>query len=116
MNAPMSAADAVQHQLDAYNARDLDRFVAVYADDVKVFRPPAAEPSMEGKSALAHFHGTQRFNLPHLHAELVSRIVAGNKVVDHERVSGIRETPFEVAVVYEVTGGLIRKVWFFPAE
>jgi hypothetical protein len=107
---------AVQQQLDAYNSRDIEKFVAVYAKDVQVFRPPAAEASMSGLEALRKFHAEQRFTLPKLHAELKGRLVLGNKVIDHERVSGIRDNPFEVAVVYEVTDGLIRKVWFFPAE
>jgi hypothetical protein len=70
---------------------------------------------MVGRAALGHFHGTQRFNLPRLHAELVRRIVAGNKVVDHERVTGLTEEAFDVAVVYEVLQGRITAVWFFPA-
>jgi hypothetical protein len=107
---------AVQQQLDAYNARDINRFLEVYAQDVQVFRPPAPEPSMVGRDALGQFHSSQRFNLPKLHAELKGRLVLGKTVVDHERVSGIRDVPFEVAVAYEVIDGLIRKVWFFPAE
>jgi hypothetical protein len=40
-----------QHQLDAYNARDLERFVAEYTDDAVVFRLPGAEPISKGKPA-----------------------------------------------------------------
>jgi hypothetical protein len=112
----MKPQEAVQHQLDAYNARNLDRFLAVYADDVKVYRPPAAVPSMDGKAALADFHAKQRFNLPGLRAELLNRIVMGTKVIDHERVSGIRDAPFEVLAVYNVVDGLIRAVWFFAPD
>jgi hypothetical protein len=112
----MTPEQAVQHQLDAYNARDLERFVAVYSDDIQVFRPPAVEPAMVGKAQFADFYAQNRFNLPGLRADLVNRIVAGNKVVDHERVWGVRENAFEVAVVYEVVGGLIRTVWFYPGE
>ncbi|HSW82906.1 MAG TPA: hypothetical protein VLH12_05490, partial [Usitatibacter sp.] len=54
---------------------------------------------------------------PNLHAEILSRIVMGNKVIDHERVSGIGEKPLEAVAVYEVADGLIKTVWFFyPAE
>jgi hypothetical protein len=112
----MTPQEAVQHQLDAYNARDLNRFLAVYADEVKVYRPPAAEPSMDGKAAVADFHARQRFHLTGLNAELLSRIVMGSKVFDHERVSGIREQPFEVVAAYHVVDGLIRAVWFYSAE
>jgi len=115
MTTTLTAEQAVQQQLDAYNAHDLERFVAVYDENVRIYRPPAAEPSMVGRAALEQFHGTQRFNLPRLHAELVRRIVAGNKVVDHERVTGLTEQPFEVAVVYEVLKGKITAVWYFPA-
>jgi len=111
----MTPEQAVQQQLDAYNAHDLERFLAVYDENVHIYRPPAGEPSMVGRAALGHFHGTQRFNLPALHAELVGRIVAGNKVIDHERVTGLKEQAFEVAVVYEVVNGKISAVWYFPA-
>jgi hypothetical protein len=109
----MSPEAAVQHQLDAYNARDLARFLAVYSEDIRLYRLPANEPSIVGKAALAEMYATQRFNLPGLHAELVNRMLIGNKVIDHERISGVREQAFEVAAVYEVIDGLICTAWFF---
>ena len=36
---------AVQHQLDAYNAHDLPRFLEVYEDDVVVYRLPSKVPA-----------------------------------------------------------------------
>jgi len=106
----------VQRQLDAYNAHDVDCFLAVYSDGVCAYRPPSTEPAMSGKAAFAEFYSTQRFNQPGLHAELVNRIVLGNVVIDHERITGVREQPFEVAVVYQVRDGLIEKTWTFAAE
>ena len=103
----------VQRQVEAYNARDLQRFVATYADDVQVYRLPAQQPALAGKTQLAEYYATQRFNRPGLRAEIVNRIALGNKVIDHERVWGIQEGPVEVAAVYEVSGGQIRTVWFF---
>ena len=104
--------DPVQRQLDAYNAHDLERFVAEYADDVRVYRPPAAEPVLAGKAAFAAHYARHRFNLPQLHAEVVQRIVAGNKVVDHERITGLQPGVLEAIAVYEVVHGRIRTVWF----
>lgn len=106
----------VQRQVDAYNARDLARFVATFHEDVQVYRMPSQEPSISGKAKLGEFYATQRFNLPKLHAEIVKRIVLGNKVIDQERVTGVREQAMEVVAVYEVVGGLIRNVWFFAPE
>ena len=101
-----------QRQLDAYNARDLERFVAEYTDDVVVFRLPGAEPIIQGKQNLAEHYAKTRFNLPELHAKLVNRMVFGNKVIDQEYVTGVPGSPLEVAAIYEVTPGGISKVWF----
>jgi hypothetical protein len=81
----MNAADIVQRQVEAYNARDLGRFVATYADDIRIFRMPAAEPAISGKMQLAEVYRA-RFSVPALHADILARIVLGNKVIDHERV------------------------------
>jgi hypothetical protein len=112
----MNPAEPVQRQLDAYNQRDLDRFVACYSDDVQLFRPPQAEPVLSGKAAMAAHYAAHRFKLPHLHAQLVNRMVLGNKVVDHERITGVGPQPIEAAVVFEVAADLITKVWFFHAD
>jgi len=109
----VNPAEPVQRQLDAYNAHDLERFVAEYADDIQVFRPPAAEPVLSGKQAFAAHYAKNRFNLPNLHAEVVNRMVSGDTVVDHERITGLQEGIVEAVAVYRVSGLLIRAVWFF---
>ena len=103
----------VQRQLEAYNAHDLDRFVAEYSDDILVFRPPAAEPVISGKRAFAEHYARNRFNLPELHATVVSRIVSGDIVVDHEQVTGLPDGPRAAVAVYRVKQGRIAAVWFF---
>ena len=110
------AARIVQRQLDAYNAHDLPSFVAMYSDDVSVYKVPAASPSMSGKEKLSEFYRDSRFNLPKLHAELLHRSVVGNKVIDHERISGLRAEPVEAVAAYVVRDGLIQSVWLFYAE
>ncbi len=109
----MSAEGPVQRQLDAYNARDLERFLAEFADDVRVYRPPAAEPAISGKQAFGEFYARERFNRPALHAELLNRMVLGNKIIDHERITGVRDEPFEMAVAYQVVDGRIAVMWAF---
>lgn len=112
----MTPEAIVQAQLDAYNARDAERFVALFAPAVEVFRPPAVEPVIRGIDALRTFYENERFSKPLLHAELMHRAVLGNRVVDHERISGVRTTPFELVVVFEVSGGLIARMWSFSAD
>lgn len=112
MSQPFDPEAFVQRQLDAYNARDLGRFVAEYTDDVEVFRLPGAEPVIRGRQSLGEHYATNRFNLPDLHARLVNRMVFGNKVIDQEYVTGVPGAPLEVAAIYEVTPAGISKVWF----
>ena len=112
----MNPEDPVQRQLDAYNARDTERFIAEYAEDIRVYRVPEAEPFLSGKAAFTRHYATNRFTLPDLHAEVVKRIVCGNKVVDHERIRGIRDGIVEAIAVYEVVDNRIRTVWFFNPD
>ncbi len=117
MTTPMTTpADVAQRQLDAYNRRDLDAFLAAFGDSIRVYRPPSAEPSLVGKAQLADFYARERFNRPALRAELLARIVLGDKVFDHERISGVRDEPFEMMAVYEVRDGLIVTMLGFTAD
>jgi hypothetical protein len=116
MTTDFRPEDFAQRQLDAYNARDLERFVAEYTDDVQVWRLPNPAPTLVGKAALAAHYRDHRFNLPALHAELVQRMVFGNKVIDQELVSGVPGGPLQAAAVYEVTPRGIAKVWFVSGE
>jgi hypothetical protein len=110
----VSAETPVQRQLEAYNAHDLERFVAEYAEDVQVFRPPAVEPVLSGKLAFAAHYAKNRFTIPALHATVVNRMVSGNTVVDHERIVGLGAEVVEAIAVYVVeAGSRIKKVWFF---
>ncbi len=62
MNLRFDPEGFAQRQLDAYNARDLERFVAEYTDDVVVYRLPGAEPILTGKVAFAeHYRTTCRW-------------------------------------------------------
>lgn len=113
----MAAIDVVQRQLAAYNAHDLERFLAEFHDTVQVFRPPAAQPVISGKAALAEFYATQRFNRPALHAEIVGRVVMGQRIIDHERIHGLQDQPSEMVAVFDVVGERIQTMWAFaPLE
>ncbi|WP_333606913.1 nuclear transport factor 2 family protein [Arsukibacterium sp.] len=111
-----NSADPVQRQLDAYNAKDLAAFIACYHSDIAIYRMPATAPALIGLNALAAFYQTERFTVNALRAEVLQRMVVGNKVIDHERVYGMAEQPYEVAVVYEVMDGLIINAWFYQAQ
>jgi hypothetical protein len=67
----MAPVDVGQRQLDAYNARDLERFAAAYSDSVQLFRLPATEPMISNKRELVDLYSMRVFNNPGLHAEIL---------------------------------------------
>src|SRR5437899_507064 len=92
----------VQRQLDAYNARDFDALLAIYADDAQTFEHPATLIA-SGSAALRQRFAT-RFKEPNLYAKLLGRIVMGSIVIDHERVTRtFPEGPgtIELVMIYE---------------
>ncbi|MCS3429495.1 nuclear transport factor 2 family protein [Klebsiella sp. BIGb0407] len=109
----MSVESPVEAQFIAYNAHDIDAFIACFADDFKGYRMPAESPSMVGKVALKEFYINNRFNNPALKAELLSRIVLGNKVFDHEYIYGLTPEPLASVAVFEIENKLIKTAWFY---
>lgn len=105
-------AAVVQRQLAAYNARDLDTLMAIYADDAAMYEHPD-QLLAQGTAALRERFAA-RFREPNLHAMLLHRIVAGALVLDHERVTRtFPEGPGEIELVmtYEVQAGRIVRAW-----
>lgn len=109
----MSPTDVVKAQLDAYNAKDIEAFMAMWAADAEIYAYPDA--LLARGSAEIRARHVVRFAEPHLHATLIHRMAVGNVVVDHERVTrdfpeGVGE--IEVMGMYEVAGDKIAKAWF----
>lgn len=102
----------MQRQLDAYNARDLTALLASYAAEAELYEHPA-KLLAKGTAALRERFGV-RFLEPNLYATLLNRIVQGNLVIDHEKVSRtFPEGPgsIELIMIYEVTAGCISRAW-----
>ena len=109
----MSLESIAQAQLDAYNAQDLDGYCGYFTPGVVVANVGGdiVSTGVEAyraryKDAFAKFPGNK--------AELLSRIVLGQSVIDHERVDrGDGSTPtFEVAAIYTFEGDKIARVDF----
>ena len=103
----------VSRQLDAYNARDIDAFMAWWAADCEYYQFPS-HLLARGADAIRQRH-LERFKEPNLHGRLTERIAVGNVVVDREVVTRtFPDGPGEVDVlaIYEVEHGRIAKAWF----
>ena len=102
--------DPVQQQLDAYNARDLDGFVAAYAEDA-VLDDGEGNVVAQGHDGIRDLYGELFDRSPRLRGEVLNRITVGEYVIDEERVTGIEMegSPSEAhaAVIYRIVGGKI---------
>jgi hypothetical protein len=108
-------ASVVQGQLDAYNAQDLEAFVAFFAEDITV-ADLNKEPNLRGLADYRTRHEGLFKQFPQNRAELVSRTVIGATVLDHERVFRTPDaTPFDVIAIYSFSGTKIARVDFVKA-
>ena len=106
------AVALIQRQLDAYNAQDLDAYVACYAADVVVAGLNGAVTE-KGREALRARYAKAFATYPENKARLVNRIAVGNTVIDHEDVNrGPGKEQFEIIAIYTVKDGLIARVDF----
>jgi len=103
----------VQAQLEAYNARDLNAFLATYAENAELFEHPS-KLLASGMAQLRERYAA-RFADPILHALVLKRIVMGNIVIDQERVRRMFPAgpgTLDAVAMYEVQGQRITRVWF----
>jgi hypothetical protein len=108
----LTPEQVIQKQLDAYNDRDLEALLEIYADNAQMFEHPAKLVATGTAELRERF--VARFKEPNLHAKLRQRIVMGNTVIDHEEVD--RTFPegkgkIELLMIYEMQNGKIAKVW-----
>jgi putative hydrolase of HD superfamily len=112
-----SPLEAVQAQLDAFNARDIDALMRAYAPDAEQFTLHGERLAIGHDQMRPRY--LARFTEPDLHARLLSRIVMGNTVTDLEVIT--RNFPegvgtIEMLCIYEVSDGRIRRASFATGE
>ncbi|KJL32087.1 nuclear transport factor 2 family protein [Microbacterium oxydans] len=107
-----SALDTVQAQLDAFNAHDLDAFVATYAADA-VITGVAPDP-LVGSTAIRAFYAPRLRN-PELSCVIDATVLFGIRwVVAQERVinAGVAT---ETIATFDVVDGLIARASMLKA-
>lgn len=107
-------SDIVQRQLDAYNARNIEAFLGVFADDAQATELGATAPTMVGKAQLRSRYGELFANSPGLRSEVITRTCFAHVVIDLERITGRNGSTeiYEVLAIYEVSRELISRVHF----
>ncbi len=109
--------DIVARQLHAYNARDIEAFMAEWAEEAEYFAHPATLLA-RGKTEIRARH-IERFREPDLHGTLLGRVGVADMVVDHEVVT--RNFPtgrgkVRVIAIYQIVNGRIARAWFKQGE
>ena len=112
-------AALVQRQLDAYNAHDLEAFIATYSPEIEIFDiSNASTAQMTGLEGMRAVYGEMFSTMPNLRCDLGNRIADGAFVVDHEicAMGEPGDPPERAIAIYQVEDNLIRRVWFAPVE
>ncbi len=105
-----SPVEIVQKQLDAYNNRDIDAFLATYAENVEVYNYPHI-PQYTGQETMRNSYEGFFQSTPDLHCAIKTRLVINNKVIDLEDVT-INGKQYPFIAIYEVENDKISKVTF----
>lgn len=123
MTTPLATAQrspehVVQKQLDTYNRGDLEGFMATMSQEVALYSFGSSTPIAEGYDAVKAIYANLFEKSPKLESTLTNRIVLGNKVLDHESITGrLGSTDvIELVVIYEVKGEKISRVTVLRKE
>jgi hypothetical protein len=112
LHAQLSPEQVVQKNLDAYNQRDIEGFMAWFSPEIKMHNFSDGQLTMQGLEQVRKTY-QELFDLsPKLHSSILKRIVFGNKVIDHEHIIGRRgaDQPVELVLIYEVEQERIVKI------
>jgi hypothetical protein len=107
--APEEVAD---RQLAAYNAQDVEAFVACYDADVEAFELPSTDRTLSGRSEMRERYSRLFARHPKQRCRILQRTVEGRFVIDHEEITGRDGGTVRAVALYEVQGDRIRRVWF----
>lgn len=107
----MSPPEAlVQAQLEAYNAQDIEAFLACYHPECEFVRG-SGEVELRGHAAFRQAYTGLWSRSPRLQARILQRMVVGRHVIDLEHMLHHADGPRDPLVaLYETEGACIRRV------
>lgn len=106
----------VQAQVDAYNAQDIEAFLACWHPDCEFVRW-GEQAELKGHAAFREAYSRLWSRSPRLQAHILQRMVVGRHVIDLEHMLHHADGPREpLVVIYETEGGLLRRVHVLTGE
>lgn len=108
----LSPEQVVQKQLDAYNQRDITKFMDTMSPDVALYNFKDGALLAKGFEDVKTIYTNLFEQSPKLHSDLTNRMVLGNQVIDHESITGRmgKAEVIELIVIYEVESEKINKI------
>lgn len=104
--------EVVNRQLEVYNARDIDGYCALFADDATISDLVTGQMICNGIGEIREVY-TKRFgDNPKLHCIVHQRLEGPTHAIDKETVYGLPTGELHLMAIYEVREGLIRSLRF----
>ncbi len=108
----------VQTSIDAYNAHDLDNYIACFTP-AATFGQLGGRILLDSREAMRGFYEQFFAERPTVHCTVRSRSVMGSFVIDLQEVGSPElaheaQAPMQAMVISEVREGRIAKVWYSP--
>lgn len=107
--------DVVMEQVAAYNARDLERFMATYAPTCQILMG-TGDVFMDGEAAMRQVYGQMFAASPELYCNVPNTIVSGDYIILDEEFGNMNfpgmPSSGRGAVAYRVQDGKIVRVYF----
>jgi len=108
----MTPEQVVQKSMEAYNNRDINAFMAVMDANVSVHNFSDGAVTMQGATACEEVYSELFKASPNLNSKILTRTVFGNKIIDHEYITGRNgsDQAIELLLIYEVENEKIVKI------
>jgi hypothetical protein len=107
-----SPREIVNRQLVAYNAHDIDRYCALFAEDAVISVLATGEMICDGIDQIRHVYAKRFADNPRLHCVVHQHMDGADFAIDRETVSGLPTGDLHIIAIYEVRDGLIRALRF----
>ena len=111
-SAPATPEALVQVQLDAYNAHNLDAFVACYAQNVEFWTMDGKVNPEKGAAAMRKGYAELFAQFPKVKVKVLRRISQGAYVIDQQEADGMGPNPVTYTAIYWISQGKIARVWY----
>ncbi|WP_027076753.1 nuclear transport factor 2 family protein [Maribacter antarcticus] len=114
----MTSEQVVQKSMESYNDRNIEAFMSVIDTDVTFHNFSNGSITMQGKAACRAFYNALFEASPNLKSTVLTRTVFGNKIIDHEYITGRNgsDEAIELVLIYEVESEKIVKVTVLRKE